>query len=267
MEEARGPSPPRVVPAHEIVGSGPRLALVPGTFSDRRVWLRLVGALSPRFACLMLDPRGTGETPDPGAAFSPDDLVDDLLAAMDAAAFDRAHLIGHSLGASVALLAAARHPGRVGRIVAVSPAPHADARVRAVLDHWEALARSDLSAAALHLGLVLPAFGRDAFDRLVPAVIDDMNQHPLDRDTVVRYVECDRRQDLRPHLGRIDAAVLVVAGAEDTLTGPGPAREVADALPDARFEVISGCGHTPQVERPAELARLVTCFLGAGRRR
>jgi pimeloyl-ACP methyl ester carboxylesterase len=250
-----------MVPAHELVGSGPDVVLVPGTFSDRRAWLKLVGALSPHFRCLLFDPRGTGETPDPGTPFTPDELADDLLDAMDAAGMRRAHLVGHSLGAAVALLVAARHPARAVRAVAIGPSHHLDPYQEAVLDHWEALARSDLPDEALHRGLVLPAFGRSAFEHLVPAVVLDMGRRPLSRATVLRYVACDRSQDLRPVAGRVDAAVLVVAGAEDALTGPAHARALAGAIPGAALELVPGSGHTPQVERPAELARAVVRFL------
>jgi 3-oxoadipate enol-lactonase len=243
------------------VGTGPDVVLVPGTFSDRRAWHRLVGALTPNHRCLLLDPRGTGATPDPGTPFTVDDLADDVLACMDAAGVRGAHLVGHSLGAAVALVLAARHPARASRVVAIAPALHADAYVRAVLDHWEALAGSALHDEAVHLGLVLPAFGRDAFERLVPAVVHDMDRHPLRRDTILRYVACDRAQDLRAVAGRVDAPVLLVAGAEDALTGPAHARALAEAIPGARLELIPGCGHTPQVEHPAELARLVVPFL------
>jgi pimeloyl-ACP methyl ester carboxylesterase len=247
--------------AYEQVGGGPDLVLVPGTFSDRRTWLRLLGALSPQFRCLLLDPRGTGATPDPGVPFTVDDLAEDVLGAMDAAGVRRAHLVGHSLGAAVALLMAARHPARVDRAVLIGPAFLADAYLGAVLDHWEALARSDLPAAALHLGLVLPAFGRDAFERLVPAVVQDMNRRPLARAAILRYVDCDRAQELGPVAGRVDAPVLVVAGAGDGLTGPVHARALAGAIPEAAVRLVPDCGHTPHVERPAELARLVVPFL------
>src|SRR5262249_21640229 len=73
------------LPAFEIVGQGPEVVLIPGTFSDRRTWLKIVAALARSFSCLLYDPRGTGDTPDPGTPFSPDELVDDLLAVMDAA--------------------------------------------------------------------------------------------------------------------------------------------------------------------------------------
>jgi len=251
----------RALPAYEVVGSGPQCVLVPGTFSDRRAWLRVVGALSPNFSCLLYDPRGTGDSVDPGTPFTPDELVDDLLAVMDGAGFERAHLVGHSLGATVALVAAARNPARVGRVVAAGPMLHVDAHIAAVLDHWEALARSDISEKNLHLGLVLPAFGREAFERLVPAVVNDMNRRPITRETILRYVGCDRSQDLRSFRDRIDAPVLLIAGAEDALTGPFHSQALAAAIPGARLELIARSGHSPHIERPADFSQLVVSFL------
>jgi 3-oxoadipate enol-lactonase len=59
----------------------------------------------------------------------------------------------------------------------------------------------------------------------------------------------------------VDAPALVVAGEEDALTGPAHARALSAAVPGARLELVAGSGHTPQVERPAALARLITDFL------
>ncbi|MBO0685524.1 MAG: alpha/beta fold hydrolase [Candidatus Dormibacteraeota bacterium] len=255
--------------AYEVLGPerGAPVALVPGTFSDRRTWLKLAGSLAHSFRCLLFDPRGTGASPDPGTPFTPDDLVDDLLAAMDGARIQDAHLVGHSLGAVVALLAAARHPARVRRLVAIGPTAWVDARLRMVLDHWESVVGSDLDQEAVVRALVLEAFGREAFERLVPAVVRDMLRNPIPRETLQRYIDCDRRQDLRRHLGRIDAPVLVVAGTEDGLSGPFHARAVAEGVAGARLELVLGAGHTLQVERPAELARLVVPFLRGDPRR
>ena len=245
-----------------MVGDGPAVVLIPGTFSDRRAWHRVLGALSPRFRCVLLDPRGTGATPDPGRPFTPDDLVDDVLAVMDAAGLDAAHVVGHSLGAVVGLTLAARHPRRVRRVVAAAPTLFMDAHLLAVMDHWDALIRSDLGADALHAALIMDAFGRDAFDRLVPAVLTDMRRRPFPRETLRRYVACDRQQDLRPIAARIDAPVLVVDGEEDALPGPRQARAVVEAIPGARLDLIPACGHSPHMERPATFARIAVGGLG-----
>jgi pimeloyl-ACP methyl ester carboxylesterase len=250
-----------LTPAYEVVGQGEPVVLIPGTFGNRRSWLKQVGALSGRFQLLLFDPRGAGDTPDPGSSFTPDDLADDVLAAMDAAGIERAHLVGHSLGAHLALLIAARWPHRAHRVVAAAPTLFMDPYLLSVMDTWETLARSDVSDHGLHLGLVLLAFGRETFERLVPAIVREMDRQPMARGTVQRYVECDRRQDLRGMAGRIEAQVLVVCGSDDALPGPGQARAVARAIPGAQVEILAGLGHSPHLEAPPAFNRLVTTFL------
>ncbi len=251
-----------MIPSYEIVGKGPEVVLIPGTFADRRTWSRVVGRLTARFRCLLLDPRGTNETPDPGVPFTADDLAGDVAAAMDAAKFERAHLVGHSLGAAVAVILAARQPDRVRRLVACSPAAAPDAYLTAVFDLWTALADSRLPDHAVNLGLVLNAFGRGAFENgTVRAIVDQMDRHPIDRATIRRYIECDRHLDLNPVMRNVDASTLVIVGSQDALTGVEQARAVAAAVPGARLEVIDGAGHGPHLETPMTFARVVTSFL------
>lgn len=250
-----------MVPAYELVGEGPPLVLLPGTFSDRRVWQRVVGALQRRHRCLLFDPRGTGQTPDPGTPFTVDDLAEDVLQLMDEVGWPRADVLGHSLGSAMAVTIAGRHPSRVRRLVTVSPAVGVDPHLEMVLDHWEALARSDLDDRALGRALVLDAFGPDAFDRLVPAVVDDWARHPIPRETVLRFVACDRTQDVAPIATRVDAPTLVVVNDEDALAGMVGGERLAALIPDATLVVVEGSGHTPQIERPAQLVKLVAPFL------
>jgi 3-oxoadipate enol-lactonase len=251
-----------VTPAYELLGSGPDVVLIPGTFADRRTWSRVVGRLTSRFRCLLLDPRGTHESPDPGTPFTADDLATDAVAAMDAAGVAHAHLVGHSLGASVAIILAARHPDRVRRLVACSPAAVPDAYQEAILELWTALAGSKLPAQAVHLGLLINAFGRGAFENgTVRAILDEMNRRPMSRATIQRYIECDRRLDLTPVMKNVDATTLVIVGSQDALTGVDQARLVAEGVPGARLQVIDGVGHGVHLEAPMAFARLVAAFL------
>lgn len=253
-----------MIPSYEVVGKGPELVLVPGTFADRRTWSRVVGRLSSRFSCLLFDPRGTNETPDPGTPFMVDDLAADVVSAMGAAKFERAHLVGHSLGAAVAVTLAARRPEMVRRLVVSSPAPAPDAFLNAVLDLWSGLADSKLPDHLIHLGLVLNAFGRGAFENgTVRAIVDEMDRRPLGRATIQRYVECNRALDLNPVMRDVDASALVIVGSQDALTGVEGARAVASAIPGAGLEVIEGAGHGPHLETPMAFARIVTSFLAS----
>jgi pimeloyl-ACP methyl ester carboxylesterase len=65
--------------------------------------------------------------------------------------------------------------------------------------------------------------------------------------------------DLLPLLDGIPT--LVAVGAHDRITPPDRAEAMADAIPDARYEVIAGAGHVPPLERPAEITALLADFL------
>jgi pimeloyl-ACP methyl ester carboxylesterase len=72
--------------------------------------------------------------------------------------------------------------------------------------------------------------------------------------------------DALDRLGTIKAPTLVIVGEQDLLTPPWVVREVASAIPGARFEVIKGdrSSHVVPLERPDEFNKLVTEFLTAG---
>ena len=72
-----------------------------------------------------------------------------------------------------------------------------------------------------------------------------------------------RELDALDRLGAVTAPTLVVVGEQDLLTPPWIAREVADAIPGARFDVIRGDGssHLVAIERPGDFNRRVSDFL------
>jgi 3-oxoadipate enol-lactonase len=69
--------------------------------------------------------------------------------------------------------------------------------------------------------------------------------------------------DALDRLGGIKASTLVIVGEQDLLTPPWVAREVADGIPGARFELVTGDGssHVLPLERPDDFNRLVMNFL------
>jgi pimeloyl-ACP methyl ester carboxylesterase len=160
------------------------------------------------------------------------------------------------------VIISARHPERVRRMVACAPSAAPDRYLLATLELWTALASARLPQHALHVGLVMQAFGRGSFENgTARAVVDEMDRRPLHLDTIRRYIECDRQVDLTPLMKDVDAATLVLTGSEDALTGVGQARAVAESIPGARLEIIEGVGHGPHLEAPMAFARVVTSFL------
>jgi pimeloyl-ACP methyl ester carboxylesterase len=69
------------------------------------------------------------------------------------------------------------------------------------------------------------------------------------------------RPDSRAGLAAISCPTLVVAGAEDEVTVPGHAAEIADRVPRARLTVIPDCGHLSTLERPAAVTEALVGWL------
>lgn len=71
------------------------------------------------------------------------------------------------------------------------------------------------------------------------------------------------RPDSRELLREIDVPTLVIVGADDTLTPPDLAREMADGISGAELVVIDDCGHLSTIERPQAVNDAIRSFLDA----
>ena len=86
----------------------------------------------------------------------------------------------------------------------------------------------------------------------------------LTRQSAKGYIascEAVRDADLSEDAPRIDVPTLVVVGDDDKASPPDLVRATAEMIPGARFAVIEGAGHLPCIERPDELAALMTELL------
>ena len=106
-------------PLHvEHAGAGPDVVLIHAGVADSRMWEPQWAAWQTRFALTRLDLRGFGRSGSPVGSFS---HAADVLDVLDAAAIERALVVGASFGGLVALDLAAAHPGRVAGLVLADP--------------------------------------------------------------------------------------------------------------------------------------------------
>jgi pimeloyl-ACP methyl ester carboxylesterase len=95
-------------------GSGPHAVLIHGLTGSLADWqVRVVPLLKDIFTVLTYDLRGHGYTDMPPSGYTSADMASDLLGLLDTLGIDRAHIIGHSFGGTVALHFAALHSDRV----------------------------------------------------------------------------------------------------------------------------------------------------------
>lgn len=247
--ERSGPTAPDLDP----------VVLIHGFSLDRSMWAPQIATLAERHPTIAYDLRGFGRSTPPHPGF---DHADDLLALLDALDVRRAHVVGLSLGANVALAAAARAPGRMRSLVLASPGlPGLQWRGERPPDAAAAVARAEGIEAArlfwLHHPLFAPARAssevRGALERMVGAFAGlQWGDGPASRPL----------PDLVDAIASIETPALVVSGTLDIDGYREIAHLLAARLPGASLVEIPGAGHLVSMERPDAFNEAVLGYVG-----
>lgn len=105
------------------LGQGPDLVMIHGITGNLAVWhLEIVPALMSTYRLTTYDLRGHGYSDVPPTGYTTADHASDLRQLLDALGIERAHIMGHSFGADIALHFAILYPDRLDRLVLIEPA-------------------------------------------------------------------------------------------------------------------------------------------------
>jgi pimeloyl-ACP methyl ester carboxylesterase len=214
-----------------------------------------------------------GHAGGPPVAGGMDDalLADAVERAMDEAGFERAALVGNSLGGHVALQLAAR--GRASSVVALAPAGGwavGDTSYDDLLALQSAM-HSSLQAAAPHADAIVASVeGRrratqlitSNFEHIPPELIAHLIRAGAGAPAARELLAYATRSYWTLDAERIECPVRIVWGTADRLL-PWPsaaARYRTEWLPHADWVELDGVGHCPQLDVPLETAQLILGF-------
>ena len=247
-------------------GSGLPILFIHAGIADSRMWEPQVPALSPDFELIRPDLRGYGDSELPRVKYA---MRDDLVGLMDELRLDRFHLVGCSMGGSVAIDLAIEHPERVGRLVLVGAGVGgadmgaSDRPLFADADAaWEKRDLEALNRAEVRLWVDGPRRAEGAAPAAVRELVLDMNGRAMQSD-----FEAAPHQGLEPpaigRLEEIKAPTLIIAGDEDLPHILATADLLSARIAGARKVVIHDAAHLPNLEHPDEFNRLLLDFLRA----
>jgi len=228
--------------AYDVDGAGPPLVMLHGaTGSGREHFATLRPVVTRGFRAYLPDARGhAGTRWDPADGWTTADLVDDVVAFVDALGLPTFHLLGYSMGGMTALHVAVRFPERIRTLVAVSIGTEREPRLaagRALMDPTR-IERDDPDWARRLAVRHDRIQGVGGWQRLLTAIVADIEAQPL----------------LTSHqLRGIDAPTLVVTGDRDPFVPVAQAQALARQVRDGRLLVLPAVGHDSLVERPALL--------------
>jgi pimeloyl-ACP methyl ester carboxylesterase len=250
---------------YERAGAGLPIIFLHAGLADSRMWAAQADDFARDFDVIRPDTRGFGRSEMPPGRWSAES---DLLALIDALGLKPAHLIGCSMGGSIAIDFALLHPERISKLVLVGASfgghqPHPEdtkliarvAAARAAKD-YEAL-----NDAMLELFLDGPHRRPGHVAKPIRELVHEMNERAVRVDFERSPVD-ELDPPAAERLGEISAPTLVVVGDEDVRTVLEGADFLASHIPNARKAVIHNAAHLPNMEHPEEFNRLVLAFLG-----
>ncbi|MBF9067497.1 alpha/beta fold hydrolase [Streptacidiphilus fuscans] len=241
-------------------GQGPGLLLVHGTGATGETnYGHLLDEFTDRHTVILPDYAGSGATTDDGGPLTLEQLADQVLGAADEVTDEPVDVVGFSLGALVAVMAAARRPERVRRLVLVAGwARNDDLRKRLGFTVWRRLADVDRELYSQYISLLLftPAFLAN-FD---PATFDEAVGGAEAGEGTLRQIDLGLEADVRKQLPDIAVPTLVVGCRHDQLVPVEHSRELHEAIADSTYLEIES-GHLVPAEAPDELVHAIRTFL------
>ena len=251
--------------AYETAGDGPPLLLIMGLGYDRHGWGPVPRLLAEDFRVAWYDNRGLGESDVPTGPYSAALMAGDALAVMDAAGFERAHVVGTSLGGMIAQEFVLAHPERVEKLVLACTTPGGADAFPIPQRTMDAITRFPLLPPEEGYRLVVENALSDASvanrAELVEELVAYRLSHQPPLDGWLAQAAAGTTYDAGGRLGQIRVPTLVQHGTGDHVVDHRNAQLLAEAIPGARVEIFEGLGHLYFYEEPERFVRSVREFL------
>ena len=235
---------------YETVGEGTPLVLLHGGMLTIDLeFATLIPTLAEKHRVIAVELQGHGRTADTDRPITPANLASDVVALLDVLGVDRAHVLGHSLGAAVTFELGVSHPNRVLAIVPVSEPVRPDGMHPDLLDPSKFATSTRMPTAQDFADF------SDAYRRLSP------NPEHFDAFfTKLSNAAAVPKGWSDEQLASITAPTLIVLGDHDFVTVEHAAL-MLELIPGAQLAILPGTTHMTITRRPELLLPLLDVFL------
>ena len=244
------------------VGHGPHHVFVlHGWFGSADGWGLFPTYLDgEKFTYHFTDNRGYGARMDERGDYSLDEVASDVLALADSLDVQTFSLIGHSMGGAEILRILAKAPGRVNKLVGITP-------VGASPTPFDEAGHNLFYGAAENRDFRFGIIDFTTGNRNTPTWVNSVVEHSLTRSTkegfhgaLVAWAE----PDFLAEIAGSEHEMLVIPGEHDPALGEATVRQTWEPhFPNCRIEVMPNAGHYPMFETPVQLATVIERFLSA----
>ena len=247
-------------------GKGAPAIFLHGMMSNAAVWDPIMRRMGAEFSCVATDQRGHGLSDKPDTGYLARDFAEDVTALIEALDAGPAILVGHSLGARNAVVAAALDPKLVKSVVAVDYVPYMEGEV---LDALEArVCGSDRLYASKEeieadIRARLPKLPDEAIRQRVNTLFGeaDGGLRPLASTQAMVQATQGLRDDFKPAFQSLACPALVLCGAQSNVVSTRALEKTRAARPDIRVLVDPDTDHFVIEEAPDFCVRVIKEFV------
>ncbi len=231
---------------YEVHGAGPPLLLLHGAFLTVESWGKLVPELARSRQVIAVELQGHGHTADVDRPLSFRQMAADAAALLREIRVERTDVYGYSMGGTVALALAARHPGLVRKLIVHGSTYNKEG--------WEPEGLKQFAALPADFA---PKPLKDPYDKVAP----DPKRWPV---LVAKLKEMEMSFEGLPDgdLKAITAPTLIIMGDREGLR-PEQAVAMYRLIPKAQLAILPGADHFLLFTRPDVVLGLMTTFLDA----
>jgi sigma-B regulation protein RsbQ len=235
---------------------------------DQNMWRFVAPAFEDDHRVVLFDHVGAGHSDlnayDPVRHGTLDGYAEDVVEICAALELSDAIFVGHSVSAMIGVLAAARAPQRIARLVLVGPSPRyidtdgyvggfSQQDIEELLESLESnfLGWSSAMAPVIMGNAERPELGEEltaSFCRTDP-------------DIAARFARVTFFSDNRADLRRVDVPTLVLQCSEDAIAPHAVGEYVHRAIPGSTFVLLNAVGHCPNLSAPDETIDAIRSFL------
>ncbi|MCC2548210.1 alpha/beta hydrolase [Hymenobacter sp. BT175] len=252
-----------------VTGAGTQAMLfVHGFGCDQHMWRLVAPAFEDRYRVVLLDLVGAGQSDltayDPDRYNSLSAHADDILEVLAALDLPDVVLVGHSVSAMIGVLAAARAPDRIARLVLVAPSP----RYLNDTDYNGGFEQADIEE--LLQAMDSNYLGWSA--SITPVIMGHLDQPELAAElnnsfcrtdpTIARhFARVTFLSDNRADLARVRTPALILQCAHDALAPLAVGTYLRQHLADSELVVLDTSGHCPHLSAPQATIAAMNTFL------
>lgn len=260
--------------AYYTRGRGAPLIMINGYMSSMSVWdPALLDVLDDNRTLILFDNRGVGLSTDTAENHtSMEQMADDTAGLITALGYEKADVLGFSMGARIAQQVLIRHPDQVNKGILAAPNPGGSSQIPPSAEVAERLNDPNVStidkaplffpstpAGKAAMGAVLARFRAAQAEGSVPDDVTVSKQTAL-RQNRARSVLWAANDANFAALQHIAVPVLVADGRDDVVDPPGNSRMIAQQIPFAWLAFFEG-GHGFLFQSYAQFGATVNAFL------